>query len=114
MKCDWLLSWLMSIQSSTASVNGRLPISWADQLNYGNIDRVVYDIGAVVARQKKRFIAGATCPKCDSMDTLMLFIENDVEQVECVKCKHRFSEPKQQGTGSEREFDQVIGVFKPE
>lgn len=67
-----------------------------------------------MARQKKRFIAGATCPKCEAMDTLMLFVENDIEQVECVACKHRFSEPKAQGGGSERQFDQVIGVFKPE
>ncbi|WP_404401246.1 YheV family putative metal-binding protein [Idiomarina seosinensis] len=67
-----------------------------------------------MARQKKRFIAGAVCPKCEAMDTLMLFIENDVEQVECIACKHRFSEPKEQGGGSQRQFDQVIGVFKPD
>ncbi|AAV81170.1 YheV family putative zinc ribbon protein [Idiomarina loihiensis] len=67
-----------------------------------------------MAREKKRFIAGAVCPKCDAMDTLMLFIENDTEQVECVQCKHRFSEPKEQGGGSQRQFDQVIGVFKPD
>jgi len=67
-----------------------------------------------VAREKKRFIAGAVCPKCNAMDTLMLFIENDTEQVECVQCKHRFSEPKEQGGGSQRQFDQVIGVFKPD
>ena len=67
-----------------------------------------------MARQKKRFIAGAVCPKCEAMDTLMLFIENDIEQVECVQCKHRFSETKEQGGGSERQFDQVIGVFKPD
>ncbi|MDV6317286.1 YheV family putative zinc ribbon protein [Idiomarina sp. HP20-50] len=67
-----------------------------------------------MAREKKRFIAGAVCPKCEAMDTLMLFIENDIEQVECVQCKHRFSEPKEQGGGSQRQFDQVIGVFKPD
>ena len=67
-----------------------------------------------MAREKKRFIAGAVCPKCNAMDTLMLFIENDTEQVECVQCKHRFSEPKEQGGGSQRQFDQVIGVFKPD
>ena len=67
-----------------------------------------------MAREKKRFIAGAVCPKCDAMDTLMLFIENDTEQVECVQCKHRFSEPKEQGGGRQRQFDQVIGVFKPD
>lgn len=67
-----------------------------------------------MAREKKRFIAGAVCPKCEAMDTLMLFIENGTEQVECVQCKHRFSEPKEQGGGSQRQFDQVIGVFKPD
>lgn len=67
-----------------------------------------------MAREKKRFIAGAVCPKCDAMDTLMLFIENDIEQVECVQCKHRFTEPKEQGGDSQRQFDQVIGVFKPD
>ncbi|MAK70829.1 MAG: hypothetical protein CMF19_02120, partial [Idiomarinaceae bacterium] len=25
--------------------------------------------GVIVAKQKKRFIAGATCPKCGDMDT---------------------------------------------
>ncbi|WP_040502864.1 YheV family putative zinc ribbon protein [Idiomarina xiamenensis] len=67
-----------------------------------------------MARQKKRFIAGATCPKCQSMDTLMLFFENNIEQVECVNCHYRMSEPKAQGGGSQRQFDQVIGVFKPD
>ncbi|EKE81542.1 nucleic acid-binding protein [Idiomarina xiamenensis 10-D-4] len=48
------------------------------------------------------------------MDTLMLFFENNIEQVECVNCHYRMSEPKAQGGGSQRQFDQVIGVFKPD
>lgn len=66
-----------------------------------------------MTRQRKRFIAGATCPECKQMDTLMLFFENNIEQVECVACHHRMSEPKAQGGGSKRQFDNVIGVFKP-
>ena len=34
-------------------------------------------------RQKKRFIAGASCPECNAMDTMMLYKEHDVEKVEC-------------------------------
>lgn len=67
-----------------------------------------------MARQRKRFIAGAVCPQCKAMDTLMLFFENNIEQVECVQCKHRMSEPKAQGSGSTRQFDNVIGVFNPD
>lgn len=66
-----------------------------------------------MARERKRFIAGAKCPKCGALDTMMLFKEHGVEQVECVQCKHQMSEPKAQGAGSTRQFDQVIGVFKP-
>lgn len=67
-----------------------------------------------MTRERKRFIAGAECPKCHAFDTLMLFKEHQVEQVECVECKHRMSEPKAQGAGSARQFDQVIGVFNPD
>jgi len=66
-----------------------------------------------MARERKRFIAGAVCPSCKAMDTLMLFTENNIEQVECVTCKHQMSQPKAQGAGSTRTFDNVIGVFDP-
>lgn len=67
-----------------------------------------------MAREKKRFIAGATCTECQASDSLMLFTEQGIEHVECVECGFRMSEPKTQGAGSERTFDGVIGVFKPE
>jgi uncharacterized metal-binding protein (TIGR02443 family) len=67
-----------------------------------------------MAREKKRFIAGATCTECQAQDSLMLFTENGIEHVECVECGFKMSEPKAQGSGSEREFDGVIGVFKPD
>ena len=62
---------------------------------------------------KKRFIAGATCPKCDAIDTIMLYKENNVEKVECAKCGHTMTQPEDSVNASTREFEQVIGVFKP-
>lgn len=67
-----------------------------------------------MAKSKKRFIAGATCTECKSTDSLMLYTEHGVEHVECVECGFKMTEPKVQGSGSERTFDSVIGVFKPE
>lgn len=65
-------------------------------------------------REKKRFIAGATCTECKAIDTLMLYTSNGVEHVECTECGFHMVEPKSQGHGSERTFDGVIGVFKPD
>jgi len=64
-------------------------------------------------KQKKRFIAGATCPECKAMDRLMLYKEHDVEKVECVECAHKMAQPEQAVQASTRQFEQVIGVFKP-
>ncbi len=65
-------------------------------------------------KRKKRFIAGATCPECKAMDTMMLYMEHDVEKVECIECGHTMSQPKGAVQASTRQFEQVIGVFKPE
>ena len=35
---------------------------------------------------KRRFVAGATCPKCQELDTISLYYENNVEKLECVAC----------------------------
>ncbi len=35
-------------------------------------------------RTKKQFIAGAVCPECKEMDSLVLFAEE--QQIECVSC----------------------------
>jgi len=37
-------------------------------------------------RVKRRFVAGATCPKCQELDTISLYFENNVEKLECVAC----------------------------
>ena len=35
---------------------------------------------------KKRFIAGAVCPKCAAMDTVVMYREGEVDHRECVAC----------------------------
>jgi uncharacterized metal-binding protein (TIGR02443 family) len=65
-------------------------------------------------KQRKRFIAGATCPECKKMDTMMLYKEHDVEKVECVECGHIMTQPAEAVQASTRQFEQVIGVFKPQ
>jgi uncharacterized metal-binding protein (TIGR02443 family) len=63
---------------------------------------------------KKRFVAGAVCPKCKKMDTLMLYFENNVEKMQCVSCNYSQSQTEQQVSAATRSSENVIGVFKPE
>ncbi len=35
---------------------------------------------------KKRFIAGAICPKCAELDRIVMYRDGDVEYRECVSC----------------------------
>ena len=65
-------------------------------------------------KQKKRFIAGAICPECNKMDTMMLFMENNIEKVECQSCGHQMTQPEGSVQGATRQFEQVIGVFNPD
>lgn len=64
-------------------------------------------------KHKKRFVAGATCPKCQSFDSIMLYFENNVEKLECVKCGYAESQTDKQVSAVKRENESVIGVFKP-
>ena len=67
-----------------------------------------------MTKQKKRFIAGATCPQCQATDTVMLFKENNVEKIECVNCGHTTTQPEQSVNAATRQFEQIIGVFNPD
>ena len=62
---------------------------------------------------KKRFIAGAVCPKCRAMDTMALTKENNIETVTCVNCGEKMTQPEEQVEKEVRTNEQVIGVFKP-
>ena len=67
-----------------------------------------------MTRTRKRFIAGARCPRCQALDTLMLFIEHNVEQLACVACGHHESHAEASIQQASRQQEQVIGVFKPQ
>lgn len=63
---------------------------------------------------RKRFIAGAVCPKCNALDTLAIWRESQVEVVECVSCNHHQRQTDQQVEQQLRQHESVIGVFQPE
>ncbi|WP_199915597.1 YheV family putative zinc ribbon protein [Saccharobesus litoralis] len=65
-------------------------------------------------KQKKRFIAGAVCPQCSAQDSLMLFLENNVEKVECVDCGYTKSNTDNKVKQASKQANDVIGIFKPE
>ncbi len=60
---------------------------------------------------KKRFVAGAKCPKCQAQDSIVLFKEQGIETVECVECDYREQQTEQQVAA--KAGGEVIGVFKP-
>ncbi|GEA09767.1 YheV family putative zinc ribbon protein [Alteromonas sp. KUL49] len=62
---------------------------------------------------KRRFVAGATCPKCQKLDTISLYYENNVEKLECVACGYQESQTEEQVSAATRENENVIGIFKP-
>ena len=43
----------------------------------------------MVFRARRRFIAGAVCPKCAAMDKLVVFREDNKTFRECVNCGYR-------------------------
>lgn len=64
-------------------------------------------------KTKKRFIAGAVCPHCKATDSLMLYMENNVEKVECVRCDYAKSQVEDTVEEKTRDNENVIGIFKP-
>lgn len=68
-------------------------------------------------KKKKRFIAGAVCPKCHAVDSLRWWQELNTEQVECVKCDHQEKNhtklsPNQLETM--QNHNNLIGIFNPD
>jgi uncharacterized metal-binding protein (TIGR02443 family) len=45
---------------------------------------------------------------------MSLFLEHNVEKVECVSCGYQMAQPESQVERLARENETVIGVFKPE
>ena len=61
---------------------------------------------------KKRFVAGAKCPKCKAQESIVLFKDNGIETVECVECDYR--EQQTDEKVAKKATGAVIGVFNPE
>lgn len=68
----------------------------------------------MIKKSRKRFIAGATCPSCKHLDTLMLYFENNIEKLACVKCDYQEAQTTEQVTKASKTEGGVIGVFKPD
>lgn len=75
----------------------------------------IFPVEMIVVNKKvkRRFIAGATCPKCKVQDTMALTKEDGVEKVTCVSCGEQMTQSEPQVEEVVRQHEQVIGVFKP-
>ena len=64
---------------------------------------------------KRRFIAGAKCPKCEAMDRIVMLTSDDAEWIECVECEYSENRPTEVEQPLEPEIADEIGViqFKP-
>ena len=60
---------------------------------------------------KKRFIAGAVCPRCAEMDKIVMFTTDDGQYRECVACG--FTD-KQQDTEAATELPTRVNTRKNE
>jgi uncharacterized metal-binding protein (TIGR02443 family) len=58
-------------------------------------------------KAKKRFIAGAVCPRCSEMDKLVTYKEDEKEFRECVSCGFHDEMRFQQ---NQREVDTRVNV----
>lgn len=63
---------------------------------------------------KRRFIAGAKCPKCEAMDRIVMLTSGDAEWIECIDCGYEENRPTHVEP-QEPEVVDEIGViqFKP-
>lgn len=62
---------------------------------------------------KRRFIAGAKCPKCQSQDCIVMLTSTDNEWIECVECQYTEQRPTEVETVQTIESDGVgIVQFK--
>ncbi|MBD1387969.1 YheV family putative metal-binding protein [Neiella sp. HB171785] len=61
-----------------------------------------------MSKPTRRFIAGASCPKCNEQDSLAMVMTDDSSYVECVECGHVQHEP-----GSDNQTPGLIATFNP-
>ena len=64
---------------------------------------------------KRRFIAGAKCPKCQAMDRVVMLTSNDDEWIECIDCGYSENRPTHVDEPQIPAIPDEVGViqFKP-
>ena len=64
---------------------------------------------------KRRFIAGAKCPKCEAMDRIVMLTQDDAEWIECIECGYSENRPTHVDAPEKPNIPNEIGViqFKP-
>lgn len=64
---------------------------------------------------KKRFIAGAKCPKCEAIDRIVMLTTAEDEWIECIECDYSENRPTHIDESETPAIPDEIGViqFKP-
>ena len=64
---------------------------------------------------KKRFIAGAKCPKCEAIDRIVMLTTTEDEWIECIECGYSENRPTHIDEHETPAIPDEIGViqFKP-
>ncbi|MFU0260335.1 YheV family putative zinc ribbon protein [Acinetobacter baumannii] len=64
---------------------------------------------------KKRFIAGAKCPKCEAIDRIVMLTTTEDEWIECIECGYSENRPTHIDEPETPAISDEIGViqFKP-
>ena len=64
---------------------------------------------------KRRFIAGAKCPKCQAMDRVVMRTSGDDEWIECIDCGYSENRPTHVDEPQPPAAPDEVGViqFKP-
>jgi uncharacterized protein len=64
---------------------------------------------------KRRFIAGAKCPKCQAMDRVVMLTSGENEWIECIDCGYEENRPTHVEQNNPPAEPDEIGViqFKP-
>ncbi|KGP67223.1 putative N-acetyltransferase YedL [Acinetobacter baumannii AB5075] len=66
-------------------------------------------------KMKKRFIAGAKCPKCEAIDRIVMLTTTEDEWIECIECGYSENRPTHIDEPETPAIPDEIGViqFKP-
>lgn len=63
---------------------------------------------------KKRFIAGAKCPKCQAQDRIVMITTTNDEWIECIECNYSEQRPTEVESDIPELADDVgVVQFKP-